>query len=308
MTARPRRARRGTVRAPWNGTGSLDSAAMSPLPDADERTLVEGIAARSDELVALLCDLIRFDTTSRSAPGRPRTRGGRAAALPRRPARGRGRGGRRVGARRGRGRGPPALPRGRDRLRGPAAARRALQGRRRRALAALQRAHRRRARAPRGRLGRRPVRPAGGRRARDRPRRVRHEGRDRGDGRGRGGARGGRRPRGGPGRVHEHRRGVQRDRRPGLRPARRRGRLRDRDGAELARGLARLSRLRLLLRRGRGPRRAHGAGARRASATAARSTRSRRRGTCWPASTRCVRSGAAGWAPATRCSTRPTSS
>ena len=49
----------------------LDSAAMSPLLDADERALVEGIAARSDELVALLCDLIRFDTTSRSAPDDP---------------------------------------------------------------------------------------------------------------------------------------------------------------------------------------------------------------------------------------------
>ena len=39
--------------------------------DAEERRLVDGIAARSDEIVALLCDLIRFDTTSRSAPDEP---------------------------------------------------------------------------------------------------------------------------------------------------------------------------------------------------------------------------------------------
>jgi len=37
----------------------------------EERRLVDGIAARSDEIVALLCDLIRFDTTSRSEPDEP---------------------------------------------------------------------------------------------------------------------------------------------------------------------------------------------------------------------------------------------
>jgi acetylornithine deacetylase len=39
--------------------------------DADEQRLVDSIAARSDEIVALLCDLIAFDTTSRSAPDSP---------------------------------------------------------------------------------------------------------------------------------------------------------------------------------------------------------------------------------------------
>ena len=43
---------------------------MSGLSE-EERRLVDGIAARSDEIVALLCDLIRFDTTSRSAPDAP---------------------------------------------------------------------------------------------------------------------------------------------------------------------------------------------------------------------------------------------
>src|SRR5215218_8407946 len=39
--------------------------------DADEQRLVDSIAARSDEIVALLCDLIAFDTTSRAAPDSP---------------------------------------------------------------------------------------------------------------------------------------------------------------------------------------------------------------------------------------------
>ncbi|HZB77124.1 MAG TPA: M20/M25/M40 family metallo-hydrolase [Solirubrobacteraceae bacterium] len=43
---------------------------MSGLSE-EERRLVDGIAARSDGIVALLCDLIRFDTTSRSAPDAP---------------------------------------------------------------------------------------------------------------------------------------------------------------------------------------------------------------------------------------------
>ena len=37
----------------------------------EEQRLVDAIAAREDELVALLCDLIRFDTTSRDDPGAP---------------------------------------------------------------------------------------------------------------------------------------------------------------------------------------------------------------------------------------------
>jgi acetylornithine deacetylase len=44
---------------------------MPEALDRDERRLVDSIAARSDELVALLCDLIRFDTTSRSDPAEP---------------------------------------------------------------------------------------------------------------------------------------------------------------------------------------------------------------------------------------------
>ena len=33
----------------------------------EEQRLVDAIAAREDDLVALLCELIRFDTTSRDA-------------------------------------------------------------------------------------------------------------------------------------------------------------------------------------------------------------------------------------------------
>ena len=64
-----------------------------------------------------------------------------------------------------------------------------LRGTRRRPLAAAQRPHRRRARRPRGRLGARSVRSAGREWHDRRPRRVRHEGRDRGDGDRRRGAR-----------------------------------------------------------------------------------------------------------------------
>jgi acetylornithine deacetylase len=39
--------------------------------DADERDLVDRIAARSDELVALACELIAFDTTTRAHPRDP---------------------------------------------------------------------------------------------------------------------------------------------------------------------------------------------------------------------------------------------
>jgi len=44
---------------------------MPEALDAGEQRLVDAIAARSDELVALLCDLIRFDTTSRTEPDDP---------------------------------------------------------------------------------------------------------------------------------------------------------------------------------------------------------------------------------------------
>ncbi len=44
---------------------------MPSLPDPGEQRLVDSIAARSDALVALLCDLIAFDTTSRAAPDSP---------------------------------------------------------------------------------------------------------------------------------------------------------------------------------------------------------------------------------------------
>ena len=44
---------------------------MPETLDRDEQRLVDSIAARSDELVTLLCDLIRFDTTSRSDPAAP---------------------------------------------------------------------------------------------------------------------------------------------------------------------------------------------------------------------------------------------
>ena len=44
---------------------------MTAALEPDEQRLVDLVAARSDELVALLCDLIGFDTTSRSDPAAP---------------------------------------------------------------------------------------------------------------------------------------------------------------------------------------------------------------------------------------------
>ena len=44
---------------------------MTAALDPGEQRLVDAIAARSDELVALLCELIRFDTTSRADPAAP---------------------------------------------------------------------------------------------------------------------------------------------------------------------------------------------------------------------------------------------
>ena len=106
-------------------------------------------------------------------------------------------------------------------------------------------------------------------------------------------------------RVHEHGRGVQRRRRPRLRAPRRRRRLRDRARADEPRGLARLPRLGLLLRRRRRAARATRSRSTRAGATAAPSTRSTRRATCSTASTACARSGARGSARGTRCSSPP---
>ena len=150
---RRRRARDGAARR--SSTHSLRP--MGP----EEQGLVDAIAAREDDLVALLCELIRFDTTSRDAPGEPaRDEAALQQHLADRLARRRRRR-RRLGAgARGRRR-PPAHARERHRLRGPPAARGAPARRRRRPVAAAERPHRRRPRPPRGRLGARSVRPAG---------------------------------------------------------------------------------------------------------------------------------------------------
>src|SRR5688500_14204439 len=50
---------------------SLEGALTRPVLDADEQALVDEIAARRDDLVALACELIAFDTTSRSVPDAP---------------------------------------------------------------------------------------------------------------------------------------------------------------------------------------------------------------------------------------------
>ena len=47
--------------------GALDR----PSLDSDEHALVDDLAARRDEIVALACELIAYDTTSRSGPGDP---------------------------------------------------------------------------------------------------------------------------------------------------------------------------------------------------------------------------------------------
>jgi acetylornithine deacetylase len=49
----------------------LDCRAVRATLTPEEQRLVDGIAARADEIVSLLCDLIRFDTTSRAEPGDP---------------------------------------------------------------------------------------------------------------------------------------------------------------------------------------------------------------------------------------------
>ena len=46
---------------------ALDAATL----DADEQGLVDGVAARREELIELACRLIAFDTTSRSGPEDP---------------------------------------------------------------------------------------------------------------------------------------------------------------------------------------------------------------------------------------------
>ena len=128
--------------------------------EVDEQALVDAIAGRRDELVALACDLIRFDTQSRVGPDAPARQEAALQALPRRAAAGRGA---EVDVWEPRRRTSPATRcaaggigfEGRPQL----AAR--FAGSRRRTLAAAQRPHRRGLRAARGRLGARPVRPAG---------------------------------------------------------------------------------------------------------------------------------------------------
>src|SRR4051812_642915 len=53
--------------APADDAPALDA----PTLDADEQALVERIDARRDDVVALLCQFIAFDTTSRSSPDEP---------------------------------------------------------------------------------------------------------------------------------------------------------------------------------------------------------------------------------------------
>src|SRR4051794_1813768 len=50
---------------------SSEGALSRPRLDADEQALVDELAARRDDLVALACDLIASDTTSRSVPDAP---------------------------------------------------------------------------------------------------------------------------------------------------------------------------------------------------------------------------------------------
>ena len=165
------------------------AAAMPAALDPDEQRLVDSIAARSDELVALLCDLIAFDTTSRDDPAAPardeaalQAASGGAAARRRRR-------GRRVGA--GAARTSPAI---RSRRRAGSASRGGRSSRRASAARAAAGRCCSTATSTSCRRGartagtQRPVRAAGARRARRRPRRVRHEGRDRRDGRRGGGA------------------------------------------------------------------------------------------------------------------------
>src|SRR3954447_13084073 len=70
-------AARATARAGAGPSRPL-AAYDAPMPggdrgtlDAQERALVDGIAERRDELVALACELIAYDTTSRSSPDQP---------------------------------------------------------------------------------------------------------------------------------------------------------------------------------------------------------------------------------------------
>ena len=52
--------------------GDADTVALdAPIFDADEQALVDRVADRRDDLVALACELIRFDTTSRGGPEDP---------------------------------------------------------------------------------------------------------------------------------------------------------------------------------------------------------------------------------------------
>src|SRR3954451_14861656 len=87
-------AARATARAGAGPSRPL-AAYDAPMPggdrgtlDAQERALVEAIAERRDELVALACELIAYDTTSRSSPDQPaRDEAALQQALAARPAR-----------------------------------------------------------------------------------------------------------------------------------------------------------------------------------------------------------------------------
>ena len=65
VTANGRTARLGRLAATM--TDPLDSTQLTPA----ERALTDEIAGRRDEIVALACDLIRFDTQSREEPTSP---------------------------------------------------------------------------------------------------------------------------------------------------------------------------------------------------------------------------------------------
>ena len=150
--------------------------------DADEQALVDRVEERRDDLVALACELIGYDTTSRSENDEPaREEAALQQALADRLAA--------AGAEIDlwepapedaadhplsiEGIGFEGRPQLAATLRGSGGGRSLLLNGHIDVVPA----------APRGGLGPRPVRPAGRRRRDRRPRRVRHEGRDRGDGR-----------------------------------------------------------------------------------------------------------------------------
>ena len=56
---------------PAMSAGDRASAGDAAALDAAEQGLVDRVAERRDELVALVCELIGYDTTSRSSPDEP---------------------------------------------------------------------------------------------------------------------------------------------------------------------------------------------------------------------------------------------